>query len=238
MKVVFVGPTVPDAGALYPDITILPPARQGDLLRSVLAGANVIGLVDGYFEYVPSVWHKEILYALSKGCQVLGAASMGALRAAECAPFGMIPVGTIAHEYLDGARVDDSDVAQSHAPAELNYLPLSQPQVNIEATLSHLFKSGEMTESEHGTILEANSRLFFKDRTWKAIFHLARLPDEKRALELLQLITKRAINQKRRDACILMENVSAMTDARQAPPENWAFETTVSFRNTIQFQTE
>ncbi|MEJ0097006.1 MAG: TfuA-like protein [Bauldia sp.] len=51
--------------------------------KAVLAGASVIGLVDGVFENVASVWHKEILYALSEGVQVFGAASMGALRAAD-----------------------------------------------------------------------------------------------------------------------------------------------------------
>ena len=72
----------------------------------------MIGIIDGGFEYTAPVWHKEILYALSAGTRVLGAASMGALRAAECHSFGMTGVGSIFKEYRDGTRIDDSDVAQ------------------------------------------------------------------------------------------------------------------------------
>ena len=57
------------------------------------AGApGAIGVIDGYFDGVPSVWHKEILWALSQGIRVFGGASMGALRAAELDGFGMTGV--------------------------------------------------------------------------------------------------------------------------------------------------
>ncbi|RUX68847.1 hypothetical protein EN904_03020 [Mesorhizobium sp. M7A.F.Ca.CA.001.07.2.1] len=62
-------------------------------MRAVLEGRKVIGLIDGLFESGPAVWHKEILFALDAGCRLLGAASMGALRAAECWQFGMIGIG-------------------------------------------------------------------------------------------------------------------------------------------------
>ncbi len=85
MKVIFVGPSLPDAASFAgDDAFVCPPAVQGDVLAAVKRGASVIGLIDGGFEYTAPVWHKEILYALSQNVAVLGAASMGALRAAEC----------------------------------------------------------------------------------------------------------------------------------------------------------
>ena len=57
--------------------------------------ASAIGIVDGYFEGVLSVWHKEILWAMAEGIHVFGSASMGALRAAELHPFGMHGTGRI-----------------------------------------------------------------------------------------------------------------------------------------------
>ena len=54
---------------------------------------DAIGIVDGFFHQQPSVWHREILYALSQGVPVFGGASMGALRAAELADYGMTGVG-------------------------------------------------------------------------------------------------------------------------------------------------
>ena len=62
----------------------------------------MIGVIDGYFEVVPTVWHKEILWAMSQGIHVYGAASIGALRAAELAEFGMNGVGQIYQQYRSG----------------------------------------------------------------------------------------------------------------------------------------
>jgi hypothetical protein len=106
MKLVFAGPSIHGETVDLTGIELRPPAVQGDLLRAVVEGASVIGLIDGAFEATASVWHKEILHALSEGVAVVGGASMGALRAAECAAFGMEPVGQIARLLLSGAGGD------------------------------------------------------------------------------------------------------------------------------------
>ncbi len=59
------------------------------------AGYRTLLLIDGYFHQVPSVQHKEILYALHQGLAVFGCSSMGALRAAELADFGMVGIGRV-----------------------------------------------------------------------------------------------------------------------------------------------
>ena len=85
---VFLGPSLSwdEAREILPDATFLPPAKAGDVYLAVKRGATVIAIIDGVFEQVPSVWHKEVLYALSLGVHVFGASSMGALRAAELHP--------------------------------------------------------------------------------------------------------------------------------------------------------
>ena len=102
---VFLGPTLPTAevaGIL--DATCLPPVQLGDVYRVVARHRpRAIGIVDGYFQWAPAVWHKEILWAICQGVHVFGAASMGALRAAELAPFGMQGVGRIFEAYRDGS---------------------------------------------------------------------------------------------------------------------------------------
>ena len=82
--VVFVGPSLrpgprPDEG--WWDWR--PPVRQGELYRAARLRPAAIGVIDGYFEVTPTVWHKEILWAMAQGIHVYGAASIGALRAAE-----------------------------------------------------------------------------------------------------------------------------------------------------------
>src|SRR5437016_6011191 len=98
----FIGPTLRrgDIPAEL-DAFALPPAQQGDVYRAALNRPEAIGIVDGYFGGAPSVWHKEILWALSEGIQVFGSASMGALRAAELSSFGMRGVGRIFEMYRD-----------------------------------------------------------------------------------------------------------------------------------------
>ena len=85
------------------DADYRPPAKQGDICRAVQErGPDAVALIDGYFEQVPAVWHKEILWAMKLGVQVYGASSMGALRAAELQQFGMIGVGKIFEAYVSG----------------------------------------------------------------------------------------------------------------------------------------
>ena len=96
MKVLFAGPSVYGLDLDLSGIVLRHPAKQGDVIAAVRDGATAIGLVDGYFGGAAAVWHKEILYALSLGVRVLGASSMGALRAAECAAYGMEPIGEVA----------------------------------------------------------------------------------------------------------------------------------------------
>ena len=92
--IVFAGPSI--AGVDVPEgLDIRPPAKQGDVYLATLEDPPAIGIIDGYFEGVPAVWHKEVLWALAHDIPVLGASSMGALRAAELDHFGMIGVGPI-----------------------------------------------------------------------------------------------------------------------------------------------
>jgi len=152
---VFLGPTLPrEDAALDLEATYLPPVAQGDVLRLCAEKPAAIGIIDGFFESVPSVWHKEILYAIHAGIPVFGASSMGALRAAELYPFGMIGVGAIFEAFRDGRLEDDDEVAVIHGPAELGYTSLSEAMVNIRRTLSDAVADGAMTA---GTALRLES---------------------------------------------------------------------------------
>src|SRR2546430_11005490 len=145
---VFVGPTIgTDEASKELDATFLPPAAQGDVYRIASEGARAIGIIDGYFENVPAVWHKEILWAMSQGVHVFGAASIGACRAAELHAFGMIGVGQIFELFLHGKLEDDDEVAVAHCPAEFGYRPTSVAMVNIRATLAAAVASGIIADA-------------------------------------------------------------------------------------------
>lgn len=231
MKVVFVGPTLADAAEIAGEtLVIRPPAMQGDIYRAVREGASAIGLIDGNFEHVAPVWHKEILFALSQGVLVLGAASMGALRAAECAAFGMVGIGAIYRQYMAGDTADDSDVALLHAPKELGYAPLTIPLVNVRATLRQLVQRREMT-IEHATEVEAVAAgLFYKGRTWPAI--VARVGLSQGASRQTLAATLRAgyVDQKRTDALELLEALAGARASDGLSRQDWVFHATSLWR--------
>ncbi len=89
--IVFLGPSLDQAAAekILP-AEYHPPAKRGDLLAAVQDGATIIGLIDGVFHQESAVAHREILTAIKKGVRVVGASSMGALRAAEMDTLGMV----------------------------------------------------------------------------------------------------------------------------------------------------
>ena len=167
--VVFLGPSLPaaEARAIAP-CTVLPPARQGDVWRALSRRPRAIALVDGLFEQVPSVWHREILDALAAGVRVLGGASMGALRAAELAPFGMAGVGTIARWVAEG-RVDDDAVALLHAGPEHGWAPFTVPLVNVLCAAERARAAGVLGVREARALEAAARGLFYQDRTWPAL---------------------------------------------------------------------
>lgn len=233
MKVLFVGPSLPDAAShVGPDISLRPPARQGDFMRALDEGATAIGLIDGLFENVAPIWHKEILFALSKGVPVLGAASMGALRAAECAPFGMIGIGEIFAQYADGRRVDDSDVALLHGPPEMNYAAVTVPMVNVEATIERAVRQALLHGDVGDRLLASARAIFYKERTWRTIATTAGLD----WTEISSGIKTAAVDQKRLDALALVQALATVEQPERVEIL-WEFNSTPLWRrlfgNTI-----
>ena len=207
MKVLFVGPSLFGQAPDFSGITVRPPAKQGDIAKAVLAGARAIGLVDGYFDAVAAPWHKEILFALDSGVTMLGASSMGALRAAECATFGMRPIGSIALAYSSGALDDDAAVALTHGPMELGYPPLTEPLVDVQPTLDRLRALGLVSEAEHEQCWEQACRLHFRDRTDEALFSGHRP-------EALAAYRTHRVNRKAEDALLLVAELKQCPTVR------------------------
>lgn len=222
MKVLFAGPSLSGADPDLTGIDLRPPAAHGDLAVAVLQGATSIGLVDGLFDAVAAVWHKEILFALSRGVRVLGASSMGALRVAECAAFGMVPIGEIAASYLDGSRDDDADVALAHGPAELGHAALTEPMVDVEATLAHLAGRGLLQPAEHRAILVRARGTFFAERTVATM-----LPPG-----LAALYETHRVRLKQRDALLLVEQLRRLPNTIDPPP-SWTMNASPMWRRRL-----
>jgi hypothetical protein len=167
---VFVGPTLgQDEVRTILDGTCMPPVSQGDVYRLKRLRPRAVGIIDGYFHRVPAVWHKEIMWLMSEGVHVFGAASMGALRAAELESFGMRGVGAIFEGFRDGLLDRDDEVAVSHAGADYGYRPMSVAMVNIRATLAAAVNQGVIDSTVHDALRSAACGMFYADRHWPAI---------------------------------------------------------------------
>jgi len=162
--IVFAGPSLWGAAVGdVPGIEFRPPAACGDVLRAAREGPRAIGLIDGLFETGPSVWHKEILDALACGVAVAGAASLGAIRAAELHGFGMTGVGRVFARYRDGRLDRDDAVMVSHAPAELRYRPLTVALVDLDAA------TARWPAADRAAMAGIASSINFRDRTWEVL---------------------------------------------------------------------
>ncbi len=210
--IVFLGPSLERKAAE----TILPaeyrpPAKRGDLLRAVQDGAEVIGLIDGVFHQESAVAHREILAALKKGVRVVGASSMGALRAAEMDTLGMTGIGEVYRMYKSGELVSDDEVALVFDPE--TGLSLSEPLVNIRFTLREGERQGIISAQDHTTLLAAAQSVFYPQRTYGRIISLAgdAVTPETRE-RFLAWVKLHAVDQKRKDAVAALEYIKGLTN--------------------------
>jgi hypothetical protein len=217
--VAFLGPslTAADARRVAP-CRVLPPARAGDVLAVLPERPLAIALVDGLFDTTPSVWHHEIVLALDAGVAVFGAASMGALRAAELSALGMVGVGRIFGWYRDGTIDDDGEVALLHGNAEHGFRPLTLPLVNVRAAAEAARREGLLGSRDARALVEAGAAMHYTERTWHRVLAAARLGV--RARERLRVFLRRAPDPKAEDAraCIAAAAEFARARRRGAPP--------------------
>jgi len=198
--VVFLGPSCDLASArAILDAEYRPPAKRGDIADAARTGARIIGLIDGVFFQDCAVAHREVLAALRAGVRVVGASSMGALRAAELDSLGMEGVGEVYRAYREGRLVADDEVALIFDPE--TFVPLSEPLVNIRATLQEALARGVVGADTARGILAAAQGLYFPERTYDAIVEAAEgtVPPEELA-RFLAFAGEHAVDRKREDA--------------------------------------
>lgn len=167
---VFSGPTLSkdELRALDPDAQHHAPVAHGDLFRANLNPGDSVLIIDGLYQQVPSIKHKEILDIISNGVKVSGCSSMGALRAAELHPYGMAGTGWVFEAYASGRVKADDAVSVLHGPGP-TYKVFTIPLVDIIATLDVLKTGGIILPSEEEELIEIISQMHYTDRTWGQI---------------------------------------------------------------------
>ena len=168
--VVFVGPSVSPAEvlAILPGAQVRPPISRGDLHHARAEGHGEFLIIDGVFSHRLAVSPREVVDVLRDGAVVWGASSMGALRAADCGPAGMVGHGLVYRWYRAGLLVSDDEVAVATDP-DRGFVSVSVALINIRFALKRACRRGLLSREEHDSLLTRAAAMFFPQRTWRAV---------------------------------------------------------------------
>jgi hypothetical protein len=229
---VFLGPTLDLQTARHHlwDAHYHPPIQCGDMVRLLRLMPKRIIVIDGLYEQVPAVWHKEIMLALNCGIEVYGAASMGALRAAELHSYGMIGIGIVFQAFVTNQLTDDDEVAVLHQGIHQDLLPLNDAMVNIRATLEHAYQENIIGIDAKQVLTQWCKAQFYPKRS--LLQALAQVGSEYRdeCSNLHEWIKKHGlIDVKRQDAIAVLKRVQEVILSEEikqkgVSPENKHFE--------------
>jgi hypothetical protein len=205
--IIFLGPSLDRAFAegIVP-ASYRPPVKRGDVLQAIEDGAKIIGIIDGVFFQDCAVAHREILRALKEGIRVIGASSMGALRAAELDGHGMEGIGDVYRMYRSGTLVSDDEVALIYDP--VSFTPLSEPLVNIRHNLGRAVEKGIISRETEQALIGHTHRIYFPRRTYRCICTSARgsAPDEE-IDRFLIFVESEGEDLKRKDAILALKRI-------------------------------
>ena len=191
----------------------------GDVYRLWRRRPRAVGIVDGYFDRVPAVWHKEILWIMERGVHVFGAAGLGALRAAELDRFGMHGVGWVYQAFRDETLDRDDEVAVG---------PGSEAMVNIRRTLAAAEQQGIISAITASALLTAGTDLFYPERTWPALLQAAGATqaDATELDALRRWLPDGRVDQQAADAVAMLREMRGFLAADPAPQQvSWSMAT-------------
>ncbi|WP_331721544.1 TfuA-like protein [Streptomyces sp. NBC_00212] len=175
---VYVGPTLHHGEPLLavPRVRVLPPMRHGDLFDPAVRTGDTVVLIDGMYHQVAAVRHKELLAVMDRGVRVIGAASIGALRAAELSAYGMTGVGAVFRAYLGGDLDGDDEVAVGQQ-TDGSWRSLTWPLVNLRRVLAVAEHDGIVAPHVAAGLLAAVREVYYPHRTLPAVLAVSRRND-------------------------------------------------------------
>jgi hypothetical protein len=138
---------------------------------------------------------------------VVGAASMGALRAAELGPCGMRGLGAVYRMYASGEIDGDDEVGVLHAPAAMGYRARTVALVNLRYAAHVGARTGLVPAAAGKRIVAAAQALPFTFRTWQDIGQDLSEDDREVLRTMQRLIDSGEWDSKRLDAMSALREV-------------------------------
>lgn len=182
------------------------PIKRGDLGHDIKENPDIIGIIDGVFHQNSSVGHKEILNVINKGITVVGASSMGALRASELDTLGMTGIGYVYEQYATGKVASDDDVAVMLDSETLE--ALSEPLINMEYVFENAVRENIITENQKDELIKIAKSTFYPKRNYSQTLSSSSLNDETKS-NLIDFI-RTSVDIKKEDAKELITYIANM----------------------------
>ena len=215
--IIYLGPTLSREKAIkILDADYRDPAKKGDflMLSQDSDEKKYVGFIDGVFlhDYPPSpieVYH----LATRKNIELIGASSLGALRAVELEKFGMKGIGKIFQLYKNGIINADDEVAVTFT-RENNILQ-SEAMIDIRFNLFLAYKKGIITNQTKKRIAKIAKNIYFPFRNYEDIIKLTQrhFPSIYNELESFRsYILKNRDSLKARDAIKLLKYLKTMSE--------------------------
>jgi hypothetical protein len=172
--IIYLGPTLPrDEAVKILDADYRDPAKKGDflMLSQDSDEKKYVGFIDGVFlhDYPPppiEVYH----LATRKNIELVGASSLGALRAVELEKFGMKGIGKIFQMYKNGIINADDEVAVTFVRGS-NTLQ-SEAMIDIRFNLFLAYRKGVITNDTKKRFAKVAKRIYFPFRNYEDLINL------------------------------------------------------------------
>ena len=215
--IVYLGPTLRREEAIkILDADYRDPAKKGDflMLSQDSDEKKYVGFIDGVFlhDYPPppiEVYH----LATRKNIELIGASSLGALRAVELEKFGMKGIGKIFQLYKNGVINADDEVAVTFVRG--SNLLQSEAMIDIRFNLFLAYKRGIITNETKKRFAKIAKRIYFPFRNYQDLINLAQqqFPSIYNEIESFRsYILKNRDSLKARDAIKLLKYLKTMSE--------------------------
>jgi len=205
--VIFTGPSLNHHNAAtILDATYMPPIKRGDLKPLCVLKPRAVAIVDGEFYQTLAISPKEVLELLEAGVAVYGSSSMGALRAVELHPYGMIGVGIVFRLFRRGILDADDELALAYDKDTQR--PLSESLVNTRFALHEACRAGILAPDRASEIVAGIKATYFPERTSELTIRFTReVAGDEAARKLRGFLRTNPTNVKERDARLLLRRI-------------------------------
>ena len=195
--IAFAGPSLPATpdttwNSLLNQIQLRPPAQESDILAVIDEHPHTLVLIDGYYfdgrdHTVAAVKPQELIAAVSAGIRIIGAASMGAIYAAELNQCGVVGIGQGFEWFRDGILQGTNELIILHLPEEFGYQHITVALVEVRYALQQLLNDQLISSTSSQFLIETIKELPFTERSLETILKIVSKQIDEATSELLWL---------------------------------------------------